>query len=98
NAAPGSTAGCIAISAPEQVIAFTASARLDWPEITRRESMSIAHEINIALSKNKAQSESISAAPHLFLSRCVSITDSAQSESDPGRSLFPNFSSHPSVR
>ena len=55
--------GCNAISAPEQAIASAAKRRLALPESASRESISNAHEITIALSKNRAQSDSISAAP-----------------------------------
>src|SRR5436190_9372245 len=65
--------GCNAISAPEQAIASAAKTRLALPESASRESMSSAHEITIALSKNNAQSDSISAAPRRLFLRRASI-------------------------
>jgi hypothetical protein len=44
-------------------MASASKTRLALPETVRRELMSSAHEMTIALSKNKAQSASISAAP-----------------------------------
>ena len=44
-------------------MAWASKTRLALPETARRELISSAHEITIALSKNSAQSASMSAAP-----------------------------------
>jgi len=44
-------------------MASASKTRLAFPETVRRELISSAHEMIIALSKNRAQSASISAAP-----------------------------------